>query len=648
MMMTNVPCCLFTLLFFISGNLCLSQKIEIKAYVAGINQPIEVKHCGDDRLFVADRAGRIRIISADTLNAVPFLSITSKISSTGSEEGFLGFAFSPNYKTDRKFYVNYTSNIASQLTTVIEEYKVSLADSNIADPSSALTILTQTQPFSNHNGGNMMFGEDGYLYINLGDGGSGGDPSGNGQNINTLLGKILRIDVSNSSVATPYTIPPSNPFVSSAPPVKKEIWAYGLRNPWRSSFDRITNDLWIADVGQNKVEEVDYQPAGLAGGRNYGWNIVEGDSCYNPPTGCNKSGITMPVYEYFHNGSSESITGGYVYRSVQSKSLFGMYIFADYVQKFIEGFTLNGAGTGGTITHLITAAQSTGNPISFGEDTYGDMYILFGGINTVYKFQDSSYLRTPKAFFIPVLQGDGSYLLQGLAGKNITYQWLNNGTVVPGATSPDFLINASGNYALKVTNTLGLSDTSSIFVFGALPLGLKDFTALRITQDRVSMQWETSQEINIRGFKIQRKSDNGSTFSTIATIPGKGINGNPNTGFQYEFVDSTATANTIFYRLQVLNRDGSFSYSSIRIIKKNNLRSFIIYPNPSHGLLTILLKDFVNPIQLIIYDFAGRKVRQQNLDQQLTNISLPTFKGVYFLQLNDGGKNVGREKVIVE
>jgi hypothetical protein len=325
-----------------------------------------------------------------------------------------------------------------------------------------------------------------------------------------------------------------------------------------------------------------------------------------------------------------------------------MYIFADYVQKFIEGFTLNGAGTGGTISHLLTAAQNTGNPISFGEDRYGDMYILFGGINTVYKFQDSSYQRIPKAFYVPVLQGDGSYLLQGLAGKNLTYQWLKNGTEVPGATSPDFLINASGNYSLKVTNTLGLSDTSSIFVFGALPLGLKDFTASRITQEKVSMQWETSQEINIRSFKLQRKSDNETTFRTIATVPGKGINGNTNAGFQYEFVDSSATGNTIFYRLQVLNYDGSFSYSAIRIIKKNNLRSFIIYPNPSHGQLNILLNDFVHPIQLTIYDYAGRKVGQQNLVQQLTNINLPTFKGVYFFQLNDGGKNVGREKIIVE
>jgi Glucose / Sorbosone dehydrogenase/Secretion system C-terminal sorting domain len=639
---------IFFLFFLISSNFCLSQKIEIKPYVTGINQPIDLKHCGDDRLFVADRAGRIRIISADTLNTIPFLAITAKISSASGEEGLLGFAFSPNYKTDRKFYVDYTSNIGSQLTTVIEEYKVSVADSNVADPASSLTILTQPQPFSNHNGGNMMFGEDGYLYINLGDGGSGGDPAGNGQNIDTLLGKMLRLDVSNSSVATPYTIPPTNPFSASAPPVKKEIWAYGLRNPWRSSFDRITHDLWIADVGENKVEEVDFQAAGLAGGRNYGWNIVEGDSCYNPSSGCNKSGITMPVYEYFHNGLSESITGGYVYRSAQSKSLFGMYIFADYVQKFIEGFTLNGAGTGGTIIHLITAAQSTGNPVSFGEDRYGDLYILFGGINTVYRFQDSSYLRRPKAFFTPILQGDGSYLLQGLQGRNLTYQWLKDAAIIPGAISPDYIVNTAGTYNLQVTNTLSFSDISTAFSFSALPLDLKNFNAIRKASGIAEIQWQTVGEENIKGFAIQRKMNNQTTFTNIAFIEGKGINGNSNAEFQYSFIDTEASANTIFYRLQIRNRDGSYSYSAIRIINGNGTKQYLIYPNPAHGEVTILLDKVTHPTQLIIYDYAGRKVKQQQLTQQITNIRLDGFKGIYLFLLQNGGVNVGREKVVIK
>ena len=263
------------------------------------------------------------------MRPTPFLDITSKISSpTESEEGFLGIAFSPNYKADGKFYVDYTGLISGQLTTFVEEYIVSASDSNVANPSSALTLITQSQPFTNHKGGNLMFGKDGYLYINLGDGGSGGDPNGNGQNKTTFLGKILRIDVSNSSIVQPYVIPSSNPFyIDATPGIKKEIWTYGVRNPWRSSVDRLTGDLLIADVGQNKVEEIDFQNANDPGGRNYGWNIVEGDSCYLPSTGCDRTGITMPVYEYFHNDSSAAVTGGYVYRSAQSKSLCRQYIF---------------------------------------------------------------------------------------------------------------------------------------------------------------------------------------------------------------------------------------------------------------------------------------------------------------------------------
>lgn len=644
-MSAKIPRCLIILSFFIPTNLCLAQKIEIKPYVSGINQPIDVKHCGDDRLFIADRAGRIRIISADTLQTTPFLNITSKISSTNSEEGFLGFAFSPNYKTDRKFYVNYTANIGSQLTTIIEEYKVSVADSNVADPSSALVILTQPQPFTNHNGGNMMFGSDGYLYINLGDGGSGGDPAGNGQNIDTLLGKILRIDISSSSPASRYSIPSTNPFSSASPPVKREIWAYGLRNPWRSSFDRITHDLWIADVGQNKVEEIDFQQAGLAGGRNYGWNIVEGDSCFQPSTGCNKSGITMPVYEYFHNGLSESITGGYVYRSAQSKSLFGMYIFADYVQKFIDGFMLSADATGGTITHLLTAAQNTGNPISFGEDRYGDQYILFGGINTVFKFQDSSHLRKPKAFFTPIAQGDGSYLLEGLQGRNLTYQWIKDVVIIPGATFPDLILNAAGTYSLIVTNELGFSDTSSSFAFGALPLALKNFTAIRKSPGIVLLQWQTAAEENIKGFHVQRRMNYETTFSTISFVPAYG---NPGIDHQYLYTDSAVSANTIYYRLQIVNRDGSINYSDIRIISGNDPKQFLLYPNPAHGQITIFLNDS-HPVELSIFDYAGRKVKREQLTQQTNHISLTGFRGVYFFQLTGNAvTNPYREKIIIQ
>ena len=431
--------------FFVTSLQIEAQKLAVIPYVSGIISPIDVKNCGDDRLFIAERGGRIRVINADgTLRTTPFLDFTSKISSAVGEEGFLGMAFSPNYKNDRKFYVDYTANLSGRLSIVVEEYKVSTADSNIADVSSALTILTQSS--AGHMAGNLMFGKDGYLYINLGDGGDHGDPDGNGQNKNTYLGKILRIDVSNSSTLQPYIVPSTNPFYNDPTPgIKKEIWAYGLRNPWRSSVDRLTGDLLIADVGEYKVEEIDFQNAGDAGGRNYGWNIVEGNLCYQPPLGCNKTGITLPVYEYLHNGGGASVTGGYVYRSAQSKSLWGQYIFADFVSKWIDAFRLSAGTVSSGLNHLITSAQATGAPISFGEDKYGVQYILFYANGTVYKLQDTSYVRLPKAYFTVVDRGGGLFLFRGLEGKNLTYKWLRNNSVIPEAVSPHFTTSVQGD-----------------------------------------------------------------------------------------------------------------------------------------------------------------------------------------------------------
>jgi len=250
----------FTLLFFVSfTQILVAQKLAVVPYVSGISSPIDVKNCGDDRLFVADQGGLIRVVNADgTLRLIPFLDISSKVHQA-PEDGLLGLAFSPNYKTDGKFYIDYIDSISGVISTVIEEYKVSSADSNIANASSALTIIKQTQPFDNHVGGNLMFAKDNFLYINFGDGDAETDPDGNGQNVTTFQGKILRIDISNSSTAQPYAIPTTNPFFSSITPgIKKEIWAIGVRNPWRSSVDRLTGDLWIPGGGQYENEEKEF------------------------------------------------------------------------------------------------------------------------------------------------------------------------------------------------------------------------------------------------------------------------------------------------------------------------------------------------------------------------------------------------------
>lgn len=643
---------LLCFILFITSQKIVAQKLAANPIASGLTLPIDLKHCGDDRLFVAERIGKIRIINPDsTLRPTSFLDISAKVSSyTNSEEGFLGIAFSPNYKTDRKFYVNYTANISGQLTSVIEEYKADPSDSNIA-LTTPLIILTQSQPFDNHNGGNLMFGKDGYFYINLGDGGDAGDPMGNGQNKNTFLAKILRIDVSNSSMAQPYVIPSSNPFYNDPTPgIKKEIWAYGVRNPWRSSVDRLTGDLWIADVGQGAVEEIDFQPVNTPGGRNYGWNIIEGTACYSPPSGCNQTGLILPIYDYTH-AVGKSITGGYIYRSAQSKSLFGTYLFADYVQKWIDGIRESGGALSGTVTHYITNSQSTGNPVSFGEDRYGDQYILFNNNGTVYKLEDTSYLRKPKAYFTTMDLGNGSFLFQGLEGRNLTYQWLKNDAIIPGATSFNYTTSVTGIYTLVVKNTLDISDTSAPYTIGALPQSLISFNAKKITGNKIQLQWSTASEQNISGYSIMRKLNGETNFSIIGFVESKSINGISNNKPDYAFTDSVALNNSkIFYRLQIKNVDGSFTYSDIRSISFNGIKnSFSFYPNPAKGFVQINIEDFGEPLVMVMYDNMGRKIKEQYLNQQNTKIDISGLWGIYIVQISDkDGSNIIKNKLVIE
>ena len=261
--------------------------------VSGLNDPLDLQSAPGDRerLFVVEQAGRIRLVRGGQLVAAPFLDIVSRVAS-GGERGLLGLAFHPQYATNRRFYVNYTDGGGD---TNISEFRATSADA--ADPGSERILLEVAQPFANHNGGGLTFGSDGFLYIGLGDGGSGGDPFRNGQSLMTPLGKLLRIDVDRGQ---PFAVPSDNPFVST-PGAFPAIWAYGLRNPWRFAFDRATGDLYIGDVGQNRIEEIDVGLASRRGGENYGWNVMEGRSCFSPANGCNASGLVLPVLQYDHN-----------------------------------------------------------------------------------------------------------------------------------------------------------------------------------------------------------------------------------------------------------------------------------------------------------------------------------------------------------
>lgn len=295
---------------------------QLQLVVSGLSAPLDFQSArdGTGRFFVVEQGGTIRIVKGKKLLAPPFLNISSIIVS-GGETGLLGLAFHPQYKTNGRFFVNYTRRVNTQLQTVIAEYHVSAANPNLADPSSARIILVIDQPFDNHNGGQLAFGSDGFLYIGMGDGGSGGDPQGNGQKLTTLLGKMLRIDINSGS---PYAIPPDNPFVGVSG-AKGEIWAYGFRNPWRFSFDKMTKRLFVGDVGQGAWEEVDI----VTKGGNFGWNIMEGKHCYPPGATCDPTGLILPIAEYSHS-EGIAIIGGYVYRGAAIAALKGLYVFGDF------------------------------------------------------------------------------------------------------------------------------------------------------------------------------------------------------------------------------------------------------------------------------------------------------------------------------
>jgi glucose/arabinose dehydrogenase len=347
------------------------DKLAVELVVKGLDLPDGVTNAGDGsgRLFVNEQAGKVRVVSAGgALSAKPFVDLTSRTKS-GGERGLLGLAFHPGFATNRRLFVDYTQ--AQDGATVVSELRAS-ADGSRADPSSERIILIVPQPFANHNGGQLAFGPDGYLYIGLGDGGSGGDPYGNGQNRNVLLGKILRIDVDGRHAAgQAYAIPPDNPYAAGgfAPGEgRPEVWAYGLRNPWRFSFDRATGDLYIGDVGQNASEEIDRQPLDPPGGANYGWNLMEGNHCFQ--SGCKPTGLTTPIAEYSHQLGC-SVTGGYVYRGTAQAVLRGMYVFGDYCSgRLFTVHSEDGAFTTRTVADTALSISS------FGEDEAGELYLV--------------------------------------------------------------------------------------------------------------------------------------------------------------------------------------------------------------------------------------------------------------------------------
>ncbi|HEV7350589.1 PQQ-dependent sugar dehydrogenase [Telluribacter sp.] len=343
--------------------------------------PVDLTYApdGSNRLFVLEQEGVIRVFEnkADASSAQVFLDIKNKVTD-GGERGLLGIAFHPDYRTNGFFYVNYTRS--SPLETVIARYKVNPSNPNAAEPASETVLLTFPQPFSNHNGGAVKFGPDGHLYVSVGDGGSGGDPQNNAQNRNNLLGTILRLDV-NSTEKGNYGIPSGNPFKGNSEGYREEIYAYGLRNPWRVSFDSQTGNLWAGDVGQNAIEEIDI----IKAGGNYGWRRKEGTECFNPKSNCEEQGMVAPVFTYSQSNGDRSITGGFVYRGNSLSELKGHYIYGDFVSGKIWALQMDGekAGTNRLLIDL------PGTISAFGVDANNELYILNYGDGKLMKLTNS-------------------------------------------------------------------------------------------------------------------------------------------------------------------------------------------------------------------------------------------------------------------
>ena len=362
-----------------------SQTISLQSFATGFDSPVEITNAGDSRLFVVQKGGLIRILNTNgTVNTTPFLNLSTLISSDG-ERGLLGLAFHPNYTTNGYFFVNYTNTSGN---TVIARYSVNSGNPDIANTTGTI-LMTISQPYSNHNGGSIKFGSDGYLYIAMGDGGSGGDPEGYAQNLTinasfptrVFLGKMLRIDV-NSTIAPFYTIPATNPYFGQSG--LGEIWATGLRNPWKFSFNRLNGDLWIADVGQGAIEEINKIVNPLPNtGINFGWRCYEGNSTYNTSGCAPSSTMTFPFAQYARSGGACSVTGGYFYTGSTYPNFQNKYFFTDYCDDKIR--MVNSAGVITTTTSF-----SGNNFVTFGEDVNGELYIAGISSGTIYKIIDSS------------------------------------------------------------------------------------------------------------------------------------------------------------------------------------------------------------------------------------------------------------------
>ena len=620
------------------------------------SSPLDLQNAGDgtDRIFVVERAGVIYVFenSPNVTLKKKFLDITDSVSS-GGEMGLLGLAFHPNYESNGYFYVNYTKSLPYRRTLIVR-FKVSSTNPDSADRSTSTILMEISQPYSNHNGGQLAFGPDGYLYIALGDGGSGGDPQDNGQNKSTWLGKLLRINVDQTQGSLKYAIPPDNPFAGNIQGYKEEIYAYGLRNPWRFSFDFPTGRLWCADVGQNTLEEIDL----IVNGGNYGWRCYEGTLPYNL-SGCNATNYLFPIFEY-PRSEGNSVTGGYVYRGPNVPGIYGKYVYGDYVSRKIWALTYDGINP--PVNQLLLTAA--GSITSFGVDMNNELYVVSFD-SRIYRFTPTASIVAPSnlrftvnspnsitlnwndnsnnetGFKIEKKIGSGVFTLIDSVSANVT-TFTDDSIIDTGAYSYRV-------YAYNASASSGYSNSTSVIT--VIPVELTSFTA-EVQKKNILIKWTTASEKNNRGFYVERYISG--DWQSIHFADGKGTT---TVRHEYEFLDIIPEQfynSYIKYRLRQVDFSGTSSYSGEIEIELNPIPpKFELsqnYPNPFNPTTKISwqIPASLNPskggtlVTLKVYDILGSEIATLVNEKRPAGTHEVEFNasqlhsGIYFYQLTAG------------